>query len=705
MAARLEAEKFTGKNDFGLWRLKMRAMLIQQGLSAALEKTDANARAGEGLDEKFYVKFQKKLQQQRLYSYRFLEDRGIYEQLEEFNKAVDDLENIDVQINDEDKAILLLNALPTDYDHLRDAMVYGREKTITLAEVQSALRAKELQRGSSKPQEAVAESLHVKKLKKQKFKKKLEDPRPAPDQKETRSCHWCKKPDHIKKDCFAWKRTQSEGNSHPSSDYVEDCATPKIPNVVESGLNGVWIMDSGCSFYMCPNRSWFQEMKEASGSVLLGNNHVCKVRGIGMVKLKMHDGSIKMLGDVRYIPEIKRNLVSLGMLELKGYTFTSARGKMEVKKGQQTLMVAERRNSLYYLMAEAVVAGDSNSAMDNDMKLWHERLGHPAEGSVRELMKSGLIPGDAATKLDPCEHCVLGKAKRISFPTEVESEKGSKLKCLRTDNGLEYLSKEFEVFSKENGIRRHRTVPGTPQQNRVAERMNRTLMERVRCMLFASGMSKKFWGEAVSTAAYLINKCPATSLKGDTPDFRWKVRSSSSQVCYAGILEGGVKGYRLWCVEAGKQKVIISQDVTFVEHLMPYLAGSNNSSMNDNLQSYQLARDRSRREIRRPARYAEADIIPYALCTAEKVECSEPATFNEAMASSEKKRWVKAMNDEIDSLFRNKTWILVERTEFMKLVSCKWLFKKKLESVGSENVRYKARLVARGFTQEEGVDY
>ena len=55
---------------------------------------------------------------QRLYSYRFLEDRGISEQLEEFNKAVDDLENINVQINDEDKAIMLLNALPKNYDHL-----------------------------------------------------------------------------------------------------------------------------------------------------------------------------------------------------------------------------------------------------------------------------------------------------------------------------------------------------------------------------------------------------------------------------------------------------------------------------------------------------------------------------------------------------------------------------------------------------------
>ena len=82
---------------------------------------------------------------QRVYSYKFLEEKGILEQLEDFNKAIDDLENIDVTIGDEDKAILLLNALPKSYEQLRDAIKYGREGTVTFLEVQSALRAKELQ--------------------------------------------------------------------------------------------------------------------------------------------------------------------------------------------------------------------------------------------------------------------------------------------------------------------------------------------------------------------------------------------------------------------------------------------------------------------------------------------------------------------------------------------------------------------------------
>ena len=100
----------------------------------------------------------------------------------------------------------------------------------------------------------------------------------------------------------------------------------------------------------------------------------------------------------------------------------------------------------------------------------------------------------------------------------VEREKGCVVKCLRTDNGLEFLSKEFEKFCHEKGIKRHRTVPLNPQQNGVAERANRTIMERVRSMLLAFGMEKKFWTEAVSTAVKLINKCPSSSIYSETLD-------------------------------------------------------------------------------------------------------------------------------------------------------------------------------------------
>lgn len=94
----------------------------------------------------------------------------------------------------------------------------------------------------------------------------------------------------------------------------------------------------------------------------------------------------------------------------------------------------------------------------------------------------------------------------------VEKQTGKKIKRLRTSNGLEFFDGDFNKFCKDEGIVRHLTVRGTPQQNGVAERMNRTLLEKVRCMLSNSGLSNDFWAEAASTACYLVNRSPNASV-------------------------------------------------------------------------------------------------------------------------------------------------------------------------------------------------
>ena len=74
----------------------------------------------------------------------------------------------------------------------------------------------------------------------------------------------------------------------------------------------------------------------------------------------------------------------------------------------------------------------------------------------------------------------------------VETQMGKKIKAIRTDNGLEFYNSKFTEMCNENGIIRQLTAPGNPQQNGVAERMNRTLLERVRCMLFHAHLPKIF---------------------------------------------------------------------------------------------------------------------------------------------------------------------------------------------------------------------
>ena len=104
----------------------------------------------------------------------------------------------------------------------------------------------------------------------------------------------------------------------------------------------------------------------------------------------------------------------------------------------------------------------------------------------------------------------------------VEIETGLKVKCLRSNNGGEYIDGGFSEYCAAQGIRMEKTIPGTPQQNGVAERMNRTLNERARSMRLHAGLLKTFWADTVSTAAYLINRGPSVPMEFKLP---WEVWS------------------------------------------------------------------------------------------------------------------------------------------------------------------------------------
>ena len=84
-------------------------------------------------------------------------------------------------------------------------------------------------------------------------------------------------------------------------------------------------------------------------------------------------------------------------------------------------------------------------------------------------------------------------------------------------NGLEFVDNKFLQCCASEGNVRHRTCSGRPQQNGVAERINKTLLERARCMLNQTKLGKQIWAEAVATRCYLRNCSPHTALKFKTP--------------------------------------------------------------------------------------------------------------------------------------------------------------------------------------------
>ena len=112
------------------------------------------------------------------------------------------------------------------------------------------------------------------------------------------------------------------------------------------------------------------------------------------------------------------------------------------------------------------------------------------------------------------------------FHNEVENQDGKRINALRSDRGGEYLSHEFSDYLKSCGIVPQLMLPGTPQRNGVSERRNRTLWDMVRSMMSQSELPLSFWGYALETAAFTLNRVPSKSVD-KTPYEIWTGKSPS----------------------------------------------------------------------------------------------------------------------------------------------------------------------------------
>jgi len=111
--------------------------------------------------------------------------------------------------------------------------------------------------------------------------------------------------------------------------------------------------------------------------------------------------------------------------------------------------------------------------------------------------------------------------KFVQYCNAVERYLEKQIKILGTDGGDEFNPKQFAEFCAQKGIKHEMTPPYTPQHNSLAERRNRTLLNMTRCMLRGKNLPHYFWGEAVSTATYVSNRCPTKKLQDYTPKEAW----------------------------------------------------------------------------------------------------------------------------------------------------------------------------------------
>lgn len=618
-----------------------------------------------------------------------------------------------------------------------------------------------------------------------------------------------------------------------------------------------WYLDSGATDHMTSDRTKLRNFQSAPSTLEMANKEVVEIIGKGEAEFELapdNGGKSILLKDVLYVPELDGNLLSVGRIEELGFSVVFDNGRAEVRERNGALILTANRRGRLYPVNEKRSASKLSKTLD--ASLLHRRLGHLNLEAVRHTF------GGAQSKKDKiCSICLLGKLKRKSFPNTVatsqakspldlvhsdvgsvtptskggskyfvtfiddhtrytvvypmkkksdvlekfvlykrmvENFHGSTIKTLRSDNGGEYVGKDFVRYLQKYGIRRELTVPGTPQQNGVAERMNRTLLDMTRCLLIESGLPKTLWADALVTACYIRNKCPSSSIDGQVPETLWtgrdaiidhmrvygckawaaqkrhgktKLDPKAVECVFVGYPEG-VKAYKLWNRE--NDSFFVSRDVVFDENSFPCkksdtvdkLETSHERVLNERFQSVafsfddlaednettsqpnttrvadenpsvdhpenvspgreptrggganhsddhsetvshgseQLLRDATP-ILRRSERLASKPRPNYSCCVVKKSDfVPDPKTVEEALSAPDGHKWREAIQEELTNLKTNGTWDIVPRPAGRRVVKCKWVLRKKYKQNGDLE-RYKARLVACGYSQVEGIDF
>ena len=308
----------------------------------------------------------------------------------------------------------------------------------------------------------------------------------------------------------------------------------------------------------------------------------------------------------------------------------------------------------------------------------------------------------------------------------IENNSNRKIKVLKTDNGTEFINKRVKELLTTSGIEHQLSAPYTPEQNGLIERTNLTLLNKIRSLINESNLSKELWPDALKASVYLYNRTPHSFLEYITPyEKRFNKKPDISYIkiwgsisyyrnpkalkleerSTLGVLIGyGSNQYKIYNPET--KRTIWTRDIKILEGKY-YNTPITSSKELEEITLLEEPIEEQPSTIRQLPQIqddlgSEDELSLYTFNST--ITIKDPLSYKEAILSSNKDKWIKAMEKEVNSLKELNTWTLVDLPIKRKALKGRWVYKTKLNKDGSID-KYKARWVAKGFLQKYGIDY
>lgn len=644
----IETEKPTSENEKKVWEKQDNkaycfiSLCVENNQLTHIKNLTTSKDAWEAL-KKYHQKstLSSKIRlKKKLYKAEMKKDDDMEAHLNKLSEWMDELEELGEALDDKNKVAVILTSLNDDYDTLITALDARDEEKLSFGEVKAKL-LDEADRRKQKNSKELSTALKVTKFNSK--KRNYANVKCYTCNKMGHISKDCFKRMDSKKENSHASNLASNGSAHAafharSNEIIDGWC-------IDSG--STCHISNNSDHFITIDMNVQEEIVVANGEKLsaIGKGNVNIV-----TKTDANEKINVTIYDVLYVPKAKGNLLSVHKLVEKNLNVTFSDNKCRITKGRQEYAVGKLTNGLYILQEfvthKANFAKQSDKLCIHD---WHRRLAHRNLDDIKKMTSYGLKINVCKCN-DDCEACIMGKMQRKSFPKRslsparemldvivtdvcgkmpkssiagkdyfvtfideftrysyvyflkeksevpdvlirfvemIKTRFGKKPKIIRSDRGGEYVNGKVQTYLQQQGIQIQYTVAYSPQQNGIAERRNRTLMEAARTMMFAAKFDSCYWAEAVACANHVQNRL-ITSSTNKTPYEMWygekslmndfhefgsdvyawipgerrkKLDKKARKLKFVGYDESS-KGYRL--TNKDTKDVIIARDVKFL---------------------------------------------------------------------------------------------------------------------------------------------